>query len=147
MSSASLSGHDSAGLRLIGVIYEKAEGNNYRFIGTLSFLPEFFRVDKDPVRIVVKAPLADPPGAWTTTILRYRGGDPAFEECLPRGSNECRDSDEDFSDWRERIGLHNAFARLSDLEENDAPDWFDAVSGAPIQGLGGLRDLRVIVDQ
>ncbi len=122
-------------------IYEKAGTGTYRFLGNLSFMSEYFRVDRGPLRIVVSLP--NPGGIWNTVVLQYRRGDPPFQECVPRGSAECRDTGEDFAKWRERSGIRHVYARLADLEASDNPEWLDRETVASVTGLGGLRRLLV----
>jgi hypothetical protein len=122
-------------------IYQKTGDKTYRFLGSLSFMANYFRVDQNPLRVTISLP--DSAGVWKTAILRYRQGDPPLEECVPRGSMECRDTGEDFAKWRKRLGFRQAYARLTDVESTDNPEWVERETLDPLPSLGGLRRLLV----
>ncbi len=124
-------------------IYESVGDKRYRFLGNLTFWPDFFRVDSDPTRVVMDLPGVNEPGA--VAVKQFNGS--TFVDCAPQDSPPCKPSNETFDAWRKRVGLRVLVARLDDVEANAHPAWTDFLNGGPVSGVGGLLDFVVTSGQ
>jgi hypothetical protein len=127
-------------------IYEKVGVSQYRYLGHLALLSDYFRVKTDPPRVIAELPPSQP-DVWRTVVKRFDGN--RFVDCVPHNSPECLGCDNgcddaEFAAWRKRVKLREVYVSLDDLRTKTCPEWKDSITGTPVQGVGCLHGMVVV---